>query len=303
LTIPPADIDAVREFNRFYTARLGLARSKVYKSQFSLVEARVLYELGTHGMLRTGALRRKLTIDAGQLSRVLSRLEDEELVQRTPYDGRSHAVVLTSYGKKAFAALDERSREEVTELLRRARSPQAAITAMRQLRRALEPAKPDTFVRFHAPGDLGWLIERHGALYAREYGWDESFERLVARIVADFDPSTDCAWIAEVGGERVGGVLCVHHDDTTAKLRTLLVEPSARGRGIGAMLVRVVVAHAQQRGYTTLSLWTNDVLHAARKIYERAGFELQSERPHHAFGHDLVEQTWSLTLPPWTETH
>jgi len=148
------------------------------------------------------------------------------------------------------------------------------------------------------PGDLGWLVERHGVLYAREYRWDESFERLVARIAADFTPRTDRMWGAEIGGERVGAVLCVHQDETTAKLRTLLVEPVARGRGVGGALVDEVIRHAKQRGYSTLTLWTNDVLTAARRIYERAGFVLTDESPHHAFGHDLTEQTWSLTLKP-----
>ena len=156
-------------------------------------------------------------------------------------------------------------------------------------------------IRGLQPGDLGWLVERHGVLYAREYGWDQSFERLVARIVADFNPETDRAWIAETG-ERVGAVLCVHQDDRTAKLRTLLVEPQARGLGVGTTLVQEVIRHAKQRGYETLTLWTNDVLHAARRIYEREGFTLQDEQPNPAFGHDLVEQTWSLTLSAWTET-
>jgi ribosomal protein S18 acetylase RimI-like enzyme len=158
-------------------------------------------------------------------------------------------------------------------------------------------------IRGRQPGDLGWLVERHGVLYAREYGWDESFERLVAGIVAQFDPTTDRAWIAEVNQQRAGAVLCVHDTPQSAKLRTLLVEPHARGLGLGNKLVDEVIRHARARGYTTLDLWTNDVLHAARHIYERAGFTLQSEAPHHAFGHDLTEQTWSLTLKPWTETH
>ena len=152
-------------------------------------------------------------------------------------------------------------------------------------------------------GDLGWLVERHGVLYATEYGWDGSFERMVAGIAAAFDPEHDRAWVAEVDGQRTGAVLCVHDTPANAKLRTLLVEPHARGLGLGTRLVDQVIEHARQRGYRTLTLWTNDILHAARTIYERAGFTLQHEAPHHAFGHDLTEQTWSLTLQPWTETH
>ena len=151
------------------------------------------------------------------------------------------------------------------------------------------------------PGDLGWLVERHGVLYAREYGWDQSFERLVASIAAEFNPGTDRGWVAETH-ERIGAVLCVHVDDATAKLRTLLVEPQARGLGLGTTLVQEVIRHAKQRGYSTLTLWTNSVLHAARRIYEREGFTLQQEHAHQAFGHYLVEQTWSLTLSAWTET-
>jgi GNAT superfamily N-acetyltransferase len=173
---------------------------------------------------------------------------------------------------------------------------------MRHLHAAIEPAR-ETVIRGLQPGDLGWLVERHGVLYTREYGWDSSFERLVAQIAADFDPDKDRAWIAEVDGERAGAVLCVHDTPQTAKLRTLLVEPRARGLGLGTRLVDQVIEHARNRRYRTLTLWTNDILHAARRIYERAGFTLQHEAPHRAFGHDLVEQTWSLTLQAWTETH
>ena len=157
-------------------------------------------------------------------------------------------------------------------------------------------------LRDPGPGDLGWIVQRHGELYSREYGDDESFERLVAQIAADFDPRQDRAWIATRNGTRLGAVLCVHHDNSTAKLRTLLVEPQARNLGLGTTLVNEVIKHATNRGYSTLTLWTNDVLTAARHIYERAGFTLQSEAPNPAFGHDLTEQTWSLTLRPWTET-
>jgi GNAT superfamily N-acetyltransferase len=157
-------------------------------------------------------------------------------------------------------------------------------------------------IRGPRPGDLGWLVERHGAIYAEEYGWDTSFERLVAKIVADFDPGKDQAWFADYAGARAGCVLCVHKDETTAMLRTLLVEPFARGSGLGSQLVDEVIRYAKAQRYTTLSLWTNDVLTAARRIYERAGFTLDHEAPHHAFGHDLVEQTWSLNLTTWTET-
>jgi DNA-binding MarR family transcriptional regulator/GNAT superfamily N-acetyltransferase len=296
-------IAELRDFNRFYTTRLGMTRHGLHSTEHPLAEARVLYELGAHGTLETGALKDALAIDAGQLSRLLKRLEEQDLLERvpSPADARRQRVRLTTSGETAFERLDQGSRAEVGTLLDGLPDPEAALAAMRRLRAAIEPSG-HSVIRGLQPGDLGWLVERHGVLYAREYGWDESFERLVAGIAAAFDPAHDRAWIAEVDGARAGAVLCVHHDATTAKLRTLLVEPHARGLGLGTRLVDEVIAHARQRGYRTLTLWTNDVLHAARRIYERAGFTLQHEAPHHAFGHDLTEQTWSLTLQPWTET-
>jgi DNA-binding MarR family transcriptional regulator len=300
------DIAAVRDFNRFYTSRLGMTRNGLHRTTHALAEARVLYELGAHGVLETSALKDALAIDAGQLSRLVKRLEEQGLLRRlpSPRDARRQQVRLTPDGEDAFERLDEGSKEEVGALLDALPDARAAIAAMRSLRDAIEPARERTVViRGLEPGDLGWLVERHGVLYTREYGWDESFERLVAQIAANFDPQKDRAWIAEVNDQRAAAVLCVHDTPANAKLRTLLVEPEARGLGLGTRLVDEVVKHARRSGYGTLTLWTNDVLHAARRIYERAGFTLRHEAPHRAFGHDLVEQTWSLTLQPWTETH
>jgi len=299
----PSHIAAAREFGRFYTAKLGMTRSSVYRTRFSLAEARVLYELGA-GVDAVAALKRRTAMDGGQLSRLLKRLEADGLIDRlpSPTDGRKQLVKLTGDGEDAYATLDATSREEVGALLDQAADPAAAIAAMEQLKRALEPKRHAVTIRGPEPGDFGWLVERHGVLYAREYGWDASFERLVAQIAAEFDPDHDRAWIAEADGVRSGAVLCVHQDEKTAKLRTLLVEPSARGLGLGTRLVNEVITHARAGGYETLTLWTNDVLHAARRVYEKTGFQLQGEAPHRAFGHDLVEQTWSLTLHPWTET-
>jgi DNA-binding MarR family transcriptional regulator/N-acetylglutamate synthase-like GNAT family acetyltransferase len=293
----PAQIAALRDFNRFYTSRLGMTRHGLHSTEHALAEARVLYELGAHGTLQTSALKDALAIDAGQLSRLVKRLEDQGLLERipSPTDARRQRVRLTPRGNDAFARLDQGSREEVGQLLDALPDPEAALAAMQHLRAAIEPAR-HVVIRDLRIGDLGWLVERHGVLYAREYGWDASFERLVAQIAADFDPVRDRAWIAELNGERAGAVLCVHDTPQTAKLRTLLVEPAARGLGLGTRLVDEVVEHARRRGYRTLTLWTNDILHAARRIYERAGFTLEHEAPHHAFGHDLTEQTWSLTL-------
>jgi DNA-binding MarR family transcriptional regulator/GNAT superfamily N-acetyltransferase len=302
----PEQIAALREFNRFYTSRLGMTRNGLHRTAHPLAEARVLYELGTHGVLETSALRNALAIDAGQLSRLVKRLEEQGLIQRisSPVDARRQQVRLTDAGDQAFERLDEGSREEVGALLDALPDPEGAVAAIRHLREAIEPAPARVVtIRGLEIGDLGRLVERHGVLYTREYGWDASFERLVAGIVAAFDPERDRAWIAEVDGHRAGAVLCVHDTPTNAKLRTLLVEPHARGLGLGTRLVDEVIRHARRSGYRTLTLWTNDVLHAARRIYERAGFTLQHEAPHRAFGHDLTEQTWSLTLQPWTETH
>ncbi len=296
-------VAAVRAFNRFYTGRIGLLHSGLHRTAHTLPSARVLYELGAAGgAVEVADLRSALDIDAGQLSRLLSRLEAEGLVARepSPLDARRQRARLTGAGADAFTTLDARSAREIGALLdglgedRQRR----VVGALGELRGALGERDPTVVIRGRKPGDLGWLVERHGALYAQEYGWDESFERFVAQIVADFDPLLDAAWFAEVDSERAGCVLLVHETEAAAKLRTLLVEPRARGLGLGARLVRECIDHARERGYDTLTLWTNDVLTAARRIYEREGFVLTSETPHHAFGHDLVEQTWSLTLRP-----
>jgi DNA-binding MarR family transcriptional regulator/GNAT superfamily N-acetyltransferase len=300
----PEQIAALRDFNRFYTSRLGMTRHGLHNTEHPLAEARVLYELGAHGVLETSALKAALAIDAGQLSRLVKRLEDQGLVQRlpSPTDARRLQVGLTEKGDRAFAKLDAGSREEVGSLLDALPDPASVVEAMERLRASIEPSR-DVVIRDQSIGDLGWLVERHGVLYAEEYGWDGSFERMVAGIAAAFDPRQDRVWIAEVDGIRAGAVLCVHDTPENAKLRTLLVEPRARGLGLGTRLVDAVIAHARARGYRTLTLWTNDVLQTARRIYERAGFTLQHEAPHDAFGRHLTGQTWSLTLHPWTETH
>ena len=298
------EIEALRDFNRFYTARLGMTRHGLHRTTHPLAEARVLFELGAQGTQETTRLRETLQIDAGQLSRLLHRLRGEGLVERlpSPLDARRQRVGLTPAGEEAFRTLDQGSREEVGALLDALPDPRAVLAAMHRLRAAIEPRR-DTVIRPLQIGDLGWMVERHGVLYAREYGWNDSFERLVARIAADFDPRNDRGWVATVDGARAGVVLCVHDTAETAKLRTLLVEPRARGLGLGSKLVDEVIHHAATRRYRTLTLWTNDILHAARRIYERKGFTLEHEAPHHAFGQDLIEQTWSLTLQSWIETH
>ncbi len=298
-------VAAVREFNRFYTNVIGLLREGLVDTPYSLTEARVLFELARDGETETSRLRGWLDIDAGYLSRLLARFEADGLVRRTrsPADGRRQVTGLTAAGRAVFANLDARSGDQIRELLA-ALTPagrQHLTGAMASIREIIgPPAPPAAFVlRPPAPGDLGWVVQRHGALYAAEYGWDASFEALVARIVAGYaergDRGRESAWIAELGGEA-GCVFCMRKDGATAQLRLLLVEPRARGLGMGGRLVAECVCFARRAGYREMVLWTNDVLHAARRIYQRAGFQLVSSQPHHSFGHDLVGQDWRLPL-------
>jgi DNA-binding MarR family transcriptional regulator/predicted N-acetyltransferase YhbS len=302
-----ARVDAVRRFNRFFTRRIGVLREGLLHSSYSLTEARVLFELAQRGGSTASALSRELGLDPGYLSRTLSRLEEQGLVvrARSENDGRRRLLSLTSDGEDAFALLDDRSREEVAEMLGELTEAdqRRLIEAMRTIEglfeKGLKYAEPFV-LRPHEPGDMGWVVQRHGELYFREYGWDESFEALVARIVADFidgyDPAKERCWIAEMGGERVGCVFAVKGSDEVAKLRLLLVEPGARGLGLGNRLVEECVRFARGRGYEKITLWTNSVLDAARHIYEEHGFEIVEEEEHHSFGHDLVGQSWELAL-------
>lgn len=300
-------VEAVRRFNRFYTKQIGALHEGLLQSPFSLTEVRVLYELAHRENITASQLAKDLGLDAGYLSRILRRFEYCGFLDRTPSetDGRRSHLRLTQQGRDAFAPLDQRSHDEVAALLSRlpATEQKRLLDAMRAIEKTLAPplvATTPYLLRSHRPGDMGWIIHRHGVLYAQEYGWDEQFEALVAEIVAKFiqrfDPKRECCWIAERDGEIVGSVFLVRESDEVAKLRLLLVEPAARGLGIGARLVDECIRFARQAGYTTITLWTNDVLRAARHIYEKAGFHLVREGQHHSFGHDLVEQTWELTL-------
>jgi DNA-binding MarR family transcriptional regulator/GNAT superfamily N-acetyltransferase len=300
-------IAAVRAFTRFYTQRLGVLHEHLLESRFSLTESRVLYELAHREHPTATELGRDLGLDPGYLSRILRRLEASGLVERarSRKDGRRFHLVLTEAGRQAFEPLDRRSRAEVAALL--APLPTAErvrlVEAMRNVSTILESTPEGAApyaLRPHRPGDMGWIVHRHGALYAQEYGWDETFEALVAEIAAtfikDFDPKRERCWIAEKDGEIVGSVLLVAGSEETAKLRLLYVEPKARGLGIGRRFVDEAIRFARAAGYRRIVLWTNDVLHAARAIYGAAGFVLVKAEPHRSFGQDLVGETWELDL-------
>jgi DNA-binding MarR family transcriptional regulator/GNAT superfamily N-acetyltransferase len=300
-------VDVVRRFNRFYTRRIGALRAGLLDSPFSLAEARVLYELAHRERPNAAGLAKDLGLDAGYLSRLLRGLERRRLIrrERSESDGRQSLLSLTAEGHRTFATLDTRSSAEVRAILAKLSDPgqRRLVEAMRDVERLLDGApepKVPYLLRPHRPGDMGWVVHRHGALYAQEYGWDERFEALVASIVAKFidhfDPQRERCWIAEREGEIVGAVFLVSKSPTVAQLRLLYVEPAARGLGIGKRLVDECERFAREKGYRKIVLWTNSILHAARRIYEAAGYRLVKEEPHHSFGHRLVGQTWELKL-------
>jgi DNA-binding MarR family transcriptional regulator len=300
-------VEAVRRFNRFYTKRIGVLHEGLVGSPFSLAEARVLYELASSGQTTATHLGRELGVDGGYLSRILRRFDRAGLIdrKRSESDGRQRPLRLTGPGREAFAALDSRSRGENGAMLGALpRADQrrliAAMRTVEDLLGATPKQRAPYLIRPHQPGDLGWIVHRHGLLYAEEYGWDETFEALVARIAADFldnlDPKAERCWIAEKDGEIAGCVLLVRRSKRVAKIRLLLVEPKARGLGIGARLVEECLRFARRAGYRKVTLWTNSVLTAARHLYENAGFTLVDEAPHHSFGQDLIGQTWTRDL-------
>lgn len=302
-----ARVDAVRSFNRFFTRKIGVLQEGLLHSPHSLTEVRVLFEIANQDKPSASGLSRELGLDPGYLSRILARLEQEGLLYkvRSEKDGRRRLLSLTNKGKEAFALLDSRSREEVSEMLQDLsdREQRQLLEAMQTIENILDRGfkfSEPFFLRPPEPGDMGWVVHRHGVLYAKEYGWDERFEALVARIVADFtdnyDPARERCWIAEMGGEIVGCVFVVKESNTAAKLRLLLVEPKARGLGLGSRLVEECIRFARRSGYESLTLWTNSVLEAARYIYEKHGFQLVEEEEHHSFSKDLVGQNWALAL-------
>jgi DNA-binding MarR family transcriptional regulator/GNAT superfamily N-acetyltransferase len=301
-------VQAVRCFNRFYTRRIGLLEDHLPSSVLSLPEGRIVYELAAGDARTAAALSRTLDMDKAQLSRLLVRLADKGLVEARgdPANARRKILSLTGAGESAFASMDEGARENTRAMLDRVPPAQLdrMIDAMREIETAIDnaPVAPSPItLRPPVVGDMGWIIHRQAVLYGREYGWDWTYEALIAKILgefaAGFDPEREAAWIADQEGRTVGSIFLMRGDaPDEARLRLLYVEPSARGSGLGRRLVNICIENARERGYARLTLWTNDVLTSARRIYEAAGFRLVEESPHHSFGMDLTGQTWTLEL-------
>jgi len=303
------EIETFRAFSRFYTRLLGTLNEVLLDTKYSLTEARILYEVAATPDLTAATLCERLQLDQGYLSRTLAKLHKSRLIARKAIasDARQTSLNLTRSGHEAFAELNERSNNQVREILEPL-SPvarTALLQSMKTIEDTLAPKRTQPRVcvlRTHRPGDMGWVVQRHGVIYHEEYGWDQSFEALVARIAADFidqyDPTRERCWIAEASGESLGCIFLVKHPEQpdVARLRLLLVEPTARGLGLGAALVRQCGQFAREAGYRKITLWTNSTLSSARRIYEHEGYCLVNESPHHSFGKDLIGQTWELDL-------
>jgi len=297
--------ERVRRFNRFYTREIGVLREHLHESDFSLTEVRILYELAHRAQLTASDLARELSLNAGYVSRIVSRFEKAGLLtkKRSGTDGRAAHLSLTKKGRSVFEPLEAASQREVVTMLERLKLPEQhqLVDAMTQIQSLLSSDDERSYVlRDPQAGDMGWIVHRHGVLYTQEYGWTEGFEALTAEIVAsfvrNFDRSCERCWIAERHGKVVGSTFAVRHDAETAQLRLLYVEPSARGLGIGRRLVDECIRFAKQTGYAKMILWTNSVLTDARRIYEAAGFTLAREESHEKFGPQLVGQTWERAL-------
>jgi DNA-binding MarR family transcriptional regulator/N-acetylglutamate synthase-like GNAT family acetyltransferase len=301
-------IASVRHFNRFYTKQLGVLNEGLLESPFTLSEARIIYELANRAKATATELANELAMDAGYLSRTLRSLESRKILVRktSTSDARQSVLELAPTGRREFENLDRLSRNQIEEVLNdlSVAEQKRLLVAMESIQKLLsrEPAEQaySYILRSPEPGDFGWVVQSNGTLYAQEYGWDEKYEALVAEIVADFvknlDPKKERCWIAEKDGENVGSVFLVKESDEVARLRLLIVDPKARGLGIGKRLVDECTRFARRAGYKKITLWTNSVLLAARSIYQKAGYELAKSESHQSFGHDLVGETWVLTL-------
>lgn len=300
-------IDAVRAFNRFYTQKIGVLGAGLLESKYTLTEVRVLHEIANREGPLASDLVRDLGLDAGYLSRILAAFQQRGWIrrERSQADARKSHLRLTAKGAKVFGSLDGRARDQIRDLLEPLSSEQQQqlqehLRSVEALLGRARPTAAEVTLREHGPGDMGWIVQRHGLLYAREHGWGREFEALVAEICAgflrNFDPSGERCWIAERNGMPVGCVMLVRHAHTVAKLRLLIVEPSERGAGTGRKLVAECVEFARRAGYRTLTLWTQSVLTAARRVYESAGFRLVNSEPHASFGTELIGETWELCL-------
>jgi DNA-binding MarR family transcriptional regulator/N-acetylglutamate synthase-like GNAT family acetyltransferase len=301
-------IDVVRHFNRFYTQQIGVLSEGLLESPFSLTEARVIYELAQRGSAIASELANELRLDPAYLSRIVRKLEQRRLITKksSGVDARQNVLSLTARGRKEFESLNQLSRNQVKEILNDL-SPldqTRLLGAMRTIEELLGTSLKDERLSYilrppHA-GDMGWVVQSNGSLYAQEYGWDETYEALVAQIIADFvknyDRKKERCWIAEKDGENIGCVFLVKESNQVARLRLLIVDPKARGLGVGKRLVDECTRFARQAGYKKIVLWTNNVLVAARGIYEKAGYKLVKAEKHHSFGHDLIGETWELDL-------
>ena len=307
-TIDAAAVKAIRQFNRFYTRQIG-ALDPYLGSEMSLTDVRVLYELAHRETAVASEIGRDLGLDAGYMSRILRRFETEGWLTRAPHprDARQSVLRLTEAGHAAFAPLQQKSRDEAAALLsslvpaQRQQLVQAMGTVQSLLDPAATPARPQAVIlRDPAPGDIGWVVQQHGEVYAREYGWDSTFEALVAEIAGEFlrkfQPEWERCWIAELNGERVGAIFVVRKSASVAQLRLLILAPAARGLGLGGRLVDECIAFARRKGYRKMVLWTNSCLLAARGIYAKRGFQLTKSEPHESYGQLLVGETWELKL-------
>jgi DNA-binding MarR family transcriptional regulator/N-acetylglutamate synthase-like GNAT family acetyltransferase len=296
-----------RKFNRFYTKQIGLLNQGLLETRFPLIQARALYELAQQRQTTASVLVGKLNIDPGYLSRILSTFEKEGLLHksRSTSDSRQRILTLTTRGRKSFAELDERSRIVAEEMLRglAEEDRNRLLHAMQTIEAVLdaEPKPPAALLlRSHRPGDIGWIIHRHGVVYAEEYGFDETFEALVAEILVEFirnhDPRRECLWIAEQAGHRIGSIMIVDAGDRIAQLRLLLVEPKSRDQRVGTQLIDECINFSKRNRYRKIKLWTQSNLLAARHLYEKKGFEKVSQSPHKSFGQDLIAEIWELLL-------
>ncbi|MES2168249.1 MAG: helix-turn-helix domain-containing GNAT family N-acetyltransferase [Pseudomonadota bacterium] len=301
-----ARIAAIRRFNRFYTRKIGVLEQQLLESPYSLTEARVLFELAHRDEPTAKEIGAQLDLDPGYLSRIVQAFMEKGLVTRKPVpsDRRQFRLALTTKGRLAFGRLNRSSHDEVGVMLEKlpGGGEERLVAAMTTIERLLddEAPRPEVTLRTHRPGDMGWVVQQHGALYAREFGWDISFEGLCAEIAAqflkNFDPARERCWIAEIDGQQVGSVFLVKHTDEVAKIRLLLIDPAGRGLGIGKRLVDECIAFARSCGYRKITLWTQSMLLAARGIYQKAGFVHVATEPHHSFGHDLIGETWEMEL-------